>query len=224
MVLAGTAAPKPKPPLPYSLPPLLQELYQNAIPPALSISRQGPAMWLMMALNSLYSPGWPPVWDQNNRFFNCFCLLVCLLSWATNTLSCTLNGCWLHLCIVHLFCSVFNEWINLDCLFVPECPAGAASPCSGRGICDEGMEGTGRCSCQVSSESCSIPAILLPASYLLICLNHSPTLREVSKSSSVNTLSVSCATKWPLTLAFTGKAWGKIHRTTLSEDIKWGRV
>ncbi|CAH7321829.1 stabilin-2 [Phodopus roborovskii] len=32
-----------------------------------------------------------------------------------------------------------------DCM---ECPAGAQSPCSGRGTCDEGMEGTGSCSCQ----------------------------------------------------------------------------
>ncbi|XP_045682562.1 stabilin-2 [Phyllostomus hastatus] len=32
-----------------------------------------------------------------------------------------------------------------DCM---ECPGGARSPCSGRGSCDEGMEGNGSCSCQ----------------------------------------------------------------------------
>ncbi|XP_051028895.1 stabilin-2 [Acomys russatus] len=32
-----------------------------------------------------------------------------------------------------------------DCM---ECPGGAESPCNGRGTCDEGMEGTGRCSCR----------------------------------------------------------------------------
>uniref|UniRef100_A0A8C6W213 Stabilin-2 n=1 Tax=Nannospalax galili TaxID=1026970 RepID=A0A8C6W213_NANGA len=34
------------------------------------------------------------------------------------------------------------------CLIPPECPGGARSPCSNRGICDEGMEGNGSCSCQ----------------------------------------------------------------------------
>ncbi|XP_038170878.1 stabilin-2 isoform X2 [Arvicola amphibius] len=32
-----------------------------------------------------------------------------------------------------------------DCM---ECPGGAESPCNGRGTCDEGMEGTGSCSCR----------------------------------------------------------------------------
>ncbi|KAL1774739.1 stabilin-2 [Sigmodon hispidus] len=44
-----------------------------------------------------------------------------------------------------------------DCM---ECPGGARSPCSGRGTCDDGMEGTGSCSCRAgfSGTACEICA------------------------------------------------------------------
>ncbi|XP_060233840.1 stabilin-2 isoform X2 [Meriones unguiculatus] len=51
-----------------------------------------------------------------------------------------------------------------DCM---ECPGGAGSPCSGRGICDHGMEGTGRCSCQAgfrgtACENCAADNVFGP--------------------------------------------------------------
>ncbi|XP_028736155.1 stabilin-2 isoform X1 [Peromyscus leucopus] len=51
-----------------------------------------------------------------------------------------------------------------DCM---ECPGGAESPCSGRGICDDSMEGTGSCSCRAgfsgtACETCAADNVFGP--------------------------------------------------------------
>lgn len=51
-----------------------------------------------------------------------------------------------------------------DCM---ECPGGARAPCGGRGVCDEGMEGTGSCSCQAgfsgtACEACATDNVFGP--------------------------------------------------------------
>ncbi|XP_030100815.1 stabilin-2 isoform X1 [Mus musculus] len=51
-----------------------------------------------------------------------------------------------------------------DCM---ECPGGARAPCGGRGVCDEGMEGTGSCSCRAgfrgtACENCAAEDVFGP--------------------------------------------------------------
>ncbi|XP_028633881.1 stabilin-2 [Grammomys surdaster] len=51
-----------------------------------------------------------------------------------------------------------------DCM---ECPGGARAPCGGKGVCAEGMDGTGRCSCQAgfrgtACEACAAENVFGP--------------------------------------------------------------
>uniref|UniRef100_A0A8C5P065 Stabilin 2 n=1 Tax=Jaculus jaculus TaxID=51337 RepID=A0A8C5P065_JACJA len=69
----------------------------------------------------------------------------CRYAFEIKTYSLSLPGC-RHICrrdYLQPQCCP-GHW-GPDCM---ECPGGAGSPCSGRGTCDEGMEGNGSCSCQ----------------------------------------------------------------------------
>lgn len=69
----------------------------------------------------------------------------CRFSFEIRTYTLALPGC-RHICrkdYLQPQCCP-GHW-GPDCM---ECPGGAGSPCGGRGICDQGMEGTGRCSCR----------------------------------------------------------------------------
>ncbi|XP_076967946.1 stabilin-2 isoform X2 [Tamandua tetradactyla] len=81
----------------------------------------------------------------------------CRYTFEVRTYSLSLPGC-RHICrkdYLQPQCCP-GHW-GPDCM---ECPGGAAAPCSGRGSCAEGMEGSGRCICQegfggVACEACA---------------------------------------------------------------------
>ncbi|KAG8514099.1 Stabilin-2, partial [Galemys pyrenaicus] len=81
----------------------------------------------------------------------------CRYTFEIRTYSLSLPGC-RHICrkdYLEPQCCP-GHW-GPDCM---ECPGGAQTPCSGRGRCDEGMEGNGSCSCQegfggTACESCA---------------------------------------------------------------------
>lgn len=59
----------------------------------------------------------------------------------------------------------------------PACPGGAATPCTNRGVCNQGMGGTGKCTCGSNAQGpffgpdCSSPSITNLAGKLPAPLN-----------------------------------------------------